>query len=65
MCGFVAAVLAIAYRKADLYALAAFVVPLLAILETQAVFFGRAETSAENLRDAEETIQTQAVSLER
>ncbi len=65
VCGFVAGVLAIAYHRAGVYTLAAFVVPLLAILETQAVFFGHAETSAESLRDAEETIQTQAVSLER
>jgi diguanylate cyclase (GGDEF)-like protein/putative nucleotidyltransferase with HDIG domain len=63
--GFVAGVMAIAYRRADLYALAAFSVPLLALRETQAVFLGQAETSAENLRNATEKIQTQSVSLER
>jgi putative nucleotidyltransferase with HDIG domain len=63
--GFVAGVMAIAYRRADLYALAAFSVPLLALRETQSVFLGHAETSAERLRNATEKIQTQSISLER
>jgi putative nucleotidyltransferase with HDIG domain len=55
----------IAYHRAGIYVLAAFVVPLLALLETQAGFLVHAETNAENFRDATEKIQTQNVSLER
>jgi hypothetical protein len=65
LCGLVAGVLAIAYERAGVWALAAFALPLLALRETQAVFQGHVETSAANLRDATETIHTQTTSLER
>jgi diguanylate cyclase (GGDEF)-like protein/putative nucleotidyltransferase with HDIG domain len=65
LCGAVAGVLAIAYERAGVWALAAFALPLLALRETQAVFQGHVETSAANLRDATETIQTQTTSIER
>jgi HD-GYP domain-containing protein (c-di-GMP phosphodiesterase class II) len=65
LCGLVAGVLAIAYGRAGAWALAAFALPLLALRETQAVFQGHVETSAANLRDAAETIQTQTTSIEQ
>jgi putative nucleotidyltransferase with HDIG domain len=63
--GFVAAVMALAYHRADAYALAAFAVPLLAVRGTQSIFVRQAESNAESLRNASDWIQAQATSLER
>jgi putative nucleotidyltransferase with HDIG domain len=63
--GFVAAVAAVAYRAAGLYALAAFAVALLAIRRTQEAVVGQARRNALSLRRATEMIQTQNVSLQR
>jgi diguanylate cyclase (GGDEF)-like protein/putative nucleotidyltransferase with HDIG domain len=63
--GFVAAVAAVAYRHAGLYALLAFGVALLAIRRTQEAVVTHARRNAENLRRAAEMIQIQGVSLQR
>jgi diguanylate cyclase (GGDEF)-like protein len=63
--GFVAAVAAVAYREAGLYALAAFAVALLAIRLTQSAIVKQAHKNALNLRQATEMIQTQNLSLAR
>ena len=63
--GFVAAVAAVAYREAGLYALAAFAVALLAIRRTQQVVVKQARKNAQNLLHATEMIQTQNLSLAR
>jgi putative nucleotidyltransferase with HDIG domain len=63
--GFVAGLMAVAYRRAELVALAAFAVPLLALRETQSAIVRRAQASADDLRDATEAIQAQTISLER
>jgi len=63
--GFVAAVAAVAYRHAGLYALVAFAATLLAIRKTQEAIVTQARKNAQNLRQAAEMIQTQNVSLER
>jgi len=62
--GFVGAVIAIAYHAAGLYALAAFAVPLFVLRQTQQAYVAHAQRSAEKLRSAAQTIQTQNVSLE-
>jgi diguanylate cyclase (GGDEF)-like protein/putative nucleotidyltransferase with HDIG domain len=62
--GFVAAVAAVAYRGAGLYALAVFGVSLLAIRKTQEAIVSHARRSAQILRHAVEMIETQNNSLE-
>ena len=63
--GFVGAVMAIAYEAAGLYALAVFAVPLLLMRKTQDAYLAHTQKSAQKLRQAAETIQTQNVSLEQ
>jgi diguanylate cyclase (GGDEF)-like protein/putative nucleotidyltransferase with HDIG domain len=63
--GFVGGVMAIAYHAAGLYALAVFAVPLLLMRKTQEAYLRHTQKSAQKLRQAAETIQTQNVSLER
>ncbi len=63
--GFVGAVMAIAYEAAGLYALAVFAVPLLLMRKTQAAYLTHTQRSAQKLRQAAETIQSQNVSLEQ
>jgi putative nucleotidyltransferase with HDIG domain len=63
--GFVGGVMAIAYHAAGLYALAVFAVPLLLMRKTQEAYLRDTQKSAQKLRQAAETIQTQNVSLER
>jgi diguanylate cyclase (GGDEF)-like protein/putative nucleotidyltransferase with HDIG domain len=63
--GFVGAVMAIAYEAAGLYALAVFAVPLLLMRKTQAAYLAHTQRSAQKLRQAAETIQSQNVSLEQ
>jgi diguanylate cyclase (GGDEF)-like protein/putative nucleotidyltransferase with HDIG domain len=63
--GFVAAVTAVAYRAAGLYALAAFAVSLLAIRKTQEAVVAQARRNAQHLRHAAAMIQSQNVSLQR
>jgi diguanylate cyclase (GGDEF)-like protein/putative nucleotidyltransferase with HDIG domain len=63
--GFVGAVMAIAYQAAGLYALAVFAVPLLLMRKTQAAYLAHTQRSAQKLRQAAETIQSQNVSLEQ
>ncbi len=63
--GFVGGVMAIAYHAAGLYALAVFAVPLLLMRKTQEAYLRHTQKSAQKLRAAAETIQTQNVSLEQ
>jgi putative nucleotidyltransferase with HDIG domain len=63
--GFVGAVMGIAYTAAGLYALAVFAVPLLLMRKTQDAYLAHTQRSAQKLRQAAETIQTQNVSLEQ
>ena len=63
--GFVGAVMGIAYAAAGLYALAVFAVPLLLMRKTQDAYLAHTQRSAQKLRQAAETIQTQNVSLEQ
>ncbi|HVN59842.1 MAG TPA: diguanylate cyclase [Gaiellaceae bacterium] len=63
--GFVGAVMGIAYEAAGLYALAVFAVPLLLMRKTQDAYLAHTQRSAQKLRAAAETIQTQNVSLEQ
>jgi diguanylate cyclase (GGDEF)-like protein/putative nucleotidyltransferase with HDIG domain len=63
--GFVGSVMAIAYEAAGLYALAVFAVPLLLMRKTQAAYLAHTQRSAQKLRQAAETIQSQNVSLEQ
>ena len=63
--GFVGGVMAIAYHAAGLYALAVFAVPLLLMRKTQEAYLKHTQRSAQKLRAAAETIQTQNVSLEK
>jgi diguanylate cyclase (GGDEF)-like protein/putative nucleotidyltransferase with HDIG domain len=63
--GFVGSVMAIAYQAAGLYALAVFAVPLLLMRRTQAAYLQHTQRSAQKLRQAAETIQSQNVSLEQ
>jgi diguanylate cyclase (GGDEF)-like protein/putative nucleotidyltransferase with HDIG domain len=63
--GFVGGVIAIGYHSAGLYALAVFVVPLLLMRKTQAAYLAHTQRSAQKLRQAAETIQTQNISLEQ
>ena len=61
--GFVGGVMAIAYHAAGLYALAVFAVPLLLMRKTQEAYLAHTRRSAQKLRAAAETIQSQNVSL--
>jgi len=63
--GFVGGVMAIAYHAAGLYALAVFAVPLLLMRKTQEAYLRHAQRSAQKLRAAAETIQSQNAALER
>jgi diguanylate cyclase (GGDEF)-like protein/putative nucleotidyltransferase with HDIG domain len=63
--GFIGGVIAIAYDAAGLYALAVFAVPLLLMRRTQEAYLSHTQVSAQKLRQAAETIQTQNVSLEQ
>jgi diguanylate cyclase (GGDEF)-like protein/putative nucleotidyltransferase with HDIG domain len=63
--GFVGGVMAIAYHAAGPYALAVFAVPLLLMRKTQEAYLRHTRKSAQKLRKAAETIQTQNVSLEK
>jgi diguanylate cyclase (GGDEF)-like protein/putative nucleotidyltransferase with HDIG domain len=63
--GFVGGVIAIGYEAAGLYALAVFAVPLLLMRKTMEAYLAHTQKSAQKLRQAAETIQTQNVSLEQ
>ncbi|MGH3131485.1 MAG: bifunctional diguanylate cyclase/phosphohydrolase, partial [Gaiellaceae bacterium] len=63
--GFIGGVIAIGYDAAGLYALAVFAVPLLLMRKTQEAYLSHTQKSAQKLRVAAETIQTQNVSLEQ
>ena len=63
--GFIGGVIAIGYDAAGLYALAVFAVPLLLMRKTQEAYLSHTRRSAQKLRQAAETIQTQNVSLEQ
>jgi diguanylate cyclase (GGDEF)-like protein/putative nucleotidyltransferase with HDIG domain len=63
--GFIGGVIAIGYDAAGLYALAVFAVPLLLMRKTQEAYLAHTQKSAQKLRQAAETIQTQNVSLEQ
>jgi putative nucleotidyltransferase with HDIG domain len=63
--GFVGGVIAIAYTAAGMFALAVFAVPLLLMRKTQEAYLRHTQKSAQKLRQAAETIQTQNVSLEQ
>jgi diguanylate cyclase (GGDEF)-like protein/putative nucleotidyltransferase with HDIG domain len=63
--GFIGGVIAIGYDAAGLYALAVFAVPLLLMRKTQEAYLSHTQKSAQKLRQAAETIQTQNVSLEQ
>ena len=63
--GFIGAVMGIAYDAVGMYALAVFAVPLLLMRKTQEAYLKHTQKSAQKLREAAETIQTQNVSLEQ
>jgi diguanylate cyclase (GGDEF)-like protein/putative nucleotidyltransferase with HDIG domain len=63
--GFIGAVMGIAYDAVGLYALAVFAVPLLLMRKTQEAYLKHTQKSAQKLREAAETIQSQNVSLEQ
>jgi diguanylate cyclase (GGDEF)-like protein/putative nucleotidyltransferase with HDIG domain len=63
--GFVAGVMAVAYAAADFWGLAVFAVPLLLMRKTQEAYLAHQQRSAQKLRAAAETIQSQNVSLEQ
>src|SRR4051812_18909671 len=62
--GFIAGVMALAYEAVKLLALAVFAVPLLLMRKTQEAYLKHTHRSAQKLRQAAETIQSQNVSLE-
>ncbi|HEY5660818.1 MAG TPA: diguanylate cyclase [Gaiellaceae bacterium] len=62
--GFVGGVMALAYEAVNLLALAVFAVPLLLMRKTQEAYLKHTQRSAQKLRQAAETIQSQNVSLE-
>jgi diguanylate cyclase (GGDEF)-like protein/putative nucleotidyltransferase with HDIG domain len=62
--GLIGGVILIGYRSAHLYALAVFAVPLLLMRKTQEAYLRHTQKSAQKLREAAETIQSQNVSLE-
>ena len=63
--GFIGAVMAIGYEAVGLYGLAVFAVPLLLMRKTQEAYLKHTQKSAQKLREAAETIQSQNVSLEQ
>ena len=63
--GFIGGVIALAYDSVGLFALAVFSVPLLLMRKTQEAYLRHTQRSAQKLRQAAETIQTQNVSLEQ
>lgn len=63
--GFIGAVMGLAYHAVGLYALAVFAVPLLLMRKTQEAYLKHTQRSAQKLREAAETIQSQNVSLEQ
>ena len=62
--GFIGGVMALAYEAVKLLALAVFAVPLLLMRKTQEAYLKHTHRSAQKLREAAETIQSQNVSLE-
>jgi putative nucleotidyltransferase with HDIG domain len=62
--GFIGGVMALAYEAVHLLALAVFAVPLLLMRKTQEAYLKHTQRSAQKLRQAAETIQSQNVSLE-
>ena len=63
--GFIGAVMGIGYEAVGLYGLAVFAVPLLLMRKTQEAYLKHTQKSAQKLREAAETIQSQNVSLEQ
>jgi diguanylate cyclase (GGDEF)-like protein/putative nucleotidyltransferase with HDIG domain len=63
--GFIGAVMGLAYHAVGLYALAVFAVPLLLMRKTQEAYLKHTQKSAQKLREAADTIQSQNVSLEQ
>jgi diguanylate cyclase (GGDEF)-like protein/putative nucleotidyltransferase with HDIG domain len=63
--GFIGGVIALAFHSVGLFALAVFSVPLLLMRKTQEAYLRHTQRSAQKLRRAAETIQTQNVSLEQ
>jgi diguanylate cyclase (GGDEF)-like protein/putative nucleotidyltransferase with HDIG domain len=63
--GFIGGVMALAYEAVNLFALAVFAVPLLLMRKTQEAYLKHTQRSAQKLRQAAETIQSQNVSLEQ
>jgi putative nucleotidyltransferase with HDIG domain len=62
--GFIGGVIWVGYDASGLWALAVFAVPLLLMRKTQEAYLRHTQRSAQKLRQAAETIQTQNVSLE-
>jgi diguanylate cyclase (GGDEF)-like protein/putative nucleotidyltransferase with HDIG domain len=62
--GFIGSVIWVGYGAAGLWALAVFALPLLLMRKTQEAYLRHTQRSAQKLRQAAETIQTQNVSLE-
>ncbi len=62
--GFIGGVIWVGYDATGLWALAVFAVPLLLMRKTQEAYLRHTQRSAQKLRAAAETIQTQNVSLE-
>jgi diguanylate cyclase (GGDEF)-like protein/putative nucleotidyltransferase with HDIG domain len=63
--GFIAGVIYLGYQSAHLWAFAVFAVPLFLMRKTQEAYLRHTQKSAQKLRQAAETIQTQNVSLEQ
>jgi putative nucleotidyltransferase with HDIG domain len=63
--GFIAGVIFLGYQSAHLWAFAVFAVPLFLMRKTQEAYLRHTQKSAQKLREAAETIQTQNVSLEQ
>jgi diguanylate cyclase (GGDEF)-like protein/putative nucleotidyltransferase with HDIG domain len=63
--GFIAGVIAEAYQPIGFWALAVFALPLFLMRKTQEAYLKHTQRSAQKLRQAAETIQTQNVSLEQ
>ncbi|TML24351.1 MAG: diguanylate cyclase [Actinobacteria bacterium] len=62
--GFIGGVMALAYEAVKLFALGVFAVPLVLMRKTQEAYLKHTQRSAQKLRQAAETSQTQNVSLE-
>jgi len=63
--GFIGGVMALAYEAVKLFALGVFAVPLVLMRKTQEAYLKHTQRSAQKLRQAAETIQSQNVSLEQ